>query len=148
VIPGTFPHSHAIPIAALVATHLAALLLMAGCAPRFVKEFDPFSYRRLIEAKVEALDLYAGFGAGASSPERVKALRLRLRALAEYERQKGPANVAAYQQVLELESLFNVHLRDCKDPNSSLCDWNRFRETLEAAFDKAIGIAKDKPGFQ
>lgn len=111
---------------------------MFGCAG-ILADYDPVTYKSLTDIKPEILGLYDTFARTAVDKDGIKAMRLRLEQMYEYENGKGAANAETSAQMQKVLDMFNRHaedrLKNGKWPKTHL---ENCRENIADALDIAI----------
>lgn len=132
---------------AVLHNKLAVMCLFAclcGCAG-IVTDYDPVTYKSLTDIKPEILSLYDTFARASVDKDGIKAMRLRLEQMYEYENGKGAANAETAAQMQKILDMFNRHvegrLKNGKWPKTHL---ENSRQNIIDALDVAISTEQLK----
>ncbi|MBI5361153.1 MAG: hypothetical protein HZA48_11300 [Planctomycetes bacterium] len=120
---------------------LVAICLFAclcGCAG-ILADYDPVTYKSLTDIKPEILGLYDAFGRTAVDKDGIKAMRLRLEQMYEYENGKGALNAETAVQMQKILDMFNRHAEDrLKNGKWTKTHFENCRDSIANALDIAI----------
>ncbi len=120
--------------------YTSVLLALGGCGfANSITYFDTTTYKNLTEAKPQVALLYESFTGKDVDSISLKATRLRLRQMYEYEKGKGERNSETTAQIRIINDMFERHITDRlqKGPWSSTDMMNKV-ENISDAFDLAI----------
>lgn len=127
----------------LIAAHLLFLsMLLQNCASimGFPTYFDFTTYKNLTYLKPEILMLYDSFATDQPDSEGVRAIRLKLGQMIEYEKGKGLQNAETARQCELINGMFERHVKDRMESGGpwSEEDLANSKENISEAFDIAI----------
>lgn len=120
---------------------VSLFVLLSGCAlfQSGITYYDPTTYKNLTDLKPEVVMLYESFAAEVVDTMWVRAVRLKLRQVHEYEKGKGEANIPTANQIGTIIAAFE----DDVVARLASAAWNienieNSVENISEAFDTAI----------
>ena len=117
---------------------LLILLLFTRCAS-LISYYDPTTYKNLTDLKPEVVFLYETFTADSVDTEGIAEIRLRFAKIYEYEKGKGEKNKETYEQVEDIQNMFERHVNDRLERGPWVKDhFENVKINMEEAFDIAI----------
>ncbi len=125
----------------LLAAWLSGCALLQGS----ISYYDPATYRSLTEVKPQLVFLYETFAGDSIDVVEVRAIRLRLAQMLEYEKGKGPKNIETAQQIKIIRDMFEDDLQHrIKNGKWSPAQRDNQTENISEAFDIAISTERLK----
>jgi hypothetical protein len=132
-------------LASAVFIVLLAAFSRCGLLQNSITYFDPTTYTNLTQVKPRVLFLYQTFSEDSVDMGEVKAIRLELAQMLEYEKGKGPKNVETAQQLKIIRDMFEDDIQRRKTNGKwSAAQRDNQVENISDAFDIAISTERLK----
>jgi hypothetical protein len=133
----------------VLASLLAALLMLSACAGIPVSYHDATTYTHLTDLKVDTTLLIESFDTKKvkENEEKIDAVRLSFKKAYEYERGKGDTNSDTIKQFAKIMQLFEEDITTYRENGPGGLGKNYFHEAavvLGQAFDIAIATENEK----
>jgi len=125
----------------LISSALCLTLLFSSCASffNFPSYYDPTTFKNLTDLKPEVLMLYDSFATDSPDTAEVRAIRLKLSQMIEYEKGKGPKNIETARQIELIKGMYERHVADRLGGDKwSETHLANNKENMGEAFDIAI----------